>query len=64
MGEDDGPDQTQTKPQPALGSTLVAPVQPVPDMRQVVRRDADARIGDVNADERAFAPCTNRDSPA
>ena len=52
---DDGADEAQAESEPAFGSTLVAAIEALPDAGQVVRGDADARVGDLNRAHRSVA---------
>ena len=47
--------EAQPKPEPPFRTTLVAPIQAIPDMREVVRRDADAGIRHIEAHDRPFS---------
>ena len=44
VGADICANQTQAEAEPALGAAAVAAIEPVPDARQILRRDADPGV--------------------
>src|SRR5688572_20931438 len=59
---DDGADQTQPESKSALRPALIAAVETIPDVRQIVRRDPDAGIRNIKAHDGAFTAGTHRNA--
>src|SRR5438128_12633427 len=43
---DDGPDKAQSKAQPPLSAAGIAPEQPIPNARELIRGDANTGVAD------------------
>src|SRR4029453_9710939 len=54
MRLDDGPNETETKPKPALRTASVASIKPLPDTRPFVIGNSDAGVADDNSHLRTF----------
>ena len=59
---DDSADQTQPESKSALRPALIAAVETIPDVRQIVRRDPDAGIRNIKAHDRALTAGTHRNA--
>ena len=59
---DDSADQTQSESKSALSPALIAAIETLPDVRQIVRRDPDTGIRNSKAHDRAITAGTHRNA--
>ena len=58
------PYEAQSKPEAPFSTTLIASIQPFPDVREVVSCDADARVRDIDAHDSPVSTGLDLDSTA